>query len=136
MLWRQHAALGAFYRRHGRAEEAERAETTARRIIEELARTVPAGELQDGFRAAALAALPAPAQPKARAAAKAAFGGLTAREREVAGLIAQGKTNREIAEVIFVSERTVETHVSNTLLKLGFNTRAQIAAWAVTRGER
>jgi DNA-binding NarL/FixJ family response regulator len=68
-----------------------------------------------------------------REAAKQAFGGLTAREREVATLIAQGKTSREIADLLVVSERTAESHVNNILGKLGFTSRAQIAAWVVER---
>ena len=62
------------------------------------------------------------------------FGGLTAREREVAILIAQGRTNGEIAAHLVVSERTVESHVSNILGKLGFTSRAQIAVWTVEKG--
>jgi DNA-binding CsgD family transcriptional regulator len=62
------------------------------------------------------------------------FEGLSAREREVTVLIAQGKTNGEIAELLTVSKRTVETHVSNILAKRDFTTRAQIVAWAVARG--
>jgi DNA-binding CsgD family transcriptional regulator len=131
MLWRLHAARGALLRGQGRVEEAEGEEGAARRLIEELARNVPAGELRDGFRRAALATLPASVAPRPRPA-----GGLTRREWEVAGLIAQGKTNREIAEALSVGERTVETHVSNMLMKLGFASRAQIAAWAATRGQR
>ncbi len=64
------------------------------------------------------------------------LGALTAREREVAGLIAQGLTNREIASRLVVSERTAEGHVQSILNKLGFNSRAQIAAWAVEHGLR
>lgn len=63
-------------------------------------------------------------------------GPLTAREREVAGLVAQGLTNREIAAALVITERTAETHVQNILNKLGFDTRAQVAAWAVERGLR
>jgi DNA-binding NarL/FixJ family response regulator len=69
-----------------------------------------------------------------RQAAKEKFGGLTAREREVSALIAQGKSNREIAEVLVLSERTIEGHVANILNKLGFNARSQIAAWVVQKG--
>jgi non-specific serine/threonine protein kinase len=58
-------------------------------------------------------------------------GGLTRREREVAQLIAQGKSNREIADMLVIAERTVEGHVSNILSKLGFRSRAQISAWVV-----
>lgn len=56
---------------------------------------------------------------------------LTPREQEVAALIARGLTNREIAAVLVITERTAETHVQNILNKLGFDSRAQIAAWAV-----
>jgi non-specific serine/threonine protein kinase len=52
----------------------------------------------------------------------------------VAALIAQGKSNREIAERLVVSERTAATHVGNILTKLNFGARAQIAAWAVEKG--
>jgi non-specific serine/threonine protein kinase len=62
------------------------------------------------------------------------FGGLTAREREVATFITQGKTNRQIASVLVVSERTVDKHVAQILSKLGFHSRAQVAAWAVENG--
>jgi non-specific serine/threonine protein kinase len=69
-----------------------------------------------------------------RRAAKAHYEGLTARERMVAVHIAIGETNREIAEALILSERTIETHVANILSKLGFSSRAQIAAWAVKKG--
>ncbi len=56
--------------------------------------------------------------------------GLTRREREVARLLARGCSNREIAEALFIGERTVETHVGNILSKLGCTSRAQVAALA------
>jgi predicted ATPase/DNA-binding CsgD family transcriptional regulator len=65
---------------------------------------------------------------------KGRFGGLTAREREVAALIAQGKSNREIAEAMTVGVKTVETYVTRILNKLGFDSRVQIATWAVEKG--
>jgi DNA-binding NarL/FixJ family response regulator len=61
---------------------------------------------------------------------------LTGREREVAALIAQGLSNREIAARLVIAERTAEGHVQSILNKLGFNSRAQIAAWAVEHGFR
>jgi predicted ATPase/DNA-binding CsgD family transcriptional regulator len=61
------------------------------------------------------------------------FGGLTAREREVAALIAQGKSNREIARAMTVGTKTVETYVTRILNKLGFESRVQIATWAVEK---
>jgi predicted ATPase/DNA-binding CsgD family transcriptional regulator len=59
---------------------------------------------------------------------------LTVREREIARLVARGLTNREIGVMLAVSERTAEGHVQHILNKLSFNSRAQIAAWAVERG--
>jgi predicted ATPase/DNA-binding CsgD family transcriptional regulator len=56
---------------------------------------------------------------------------LTTREREVAALIAQGKSNAEIAEELWISKRTVEKHIANTLSKLQFTNRAQIVRWAI-----
>jgi non-specific serine/threonine protein kinase len=56
---------------------------------------------------------------------------LTPRQREVAALIALGLTNREIASRLVVAERTAEGHVQGILNKLGFYSRARIAAWAV-----
>ena len=65
---------------------------------------------------------------------KGRFGGLTAREREVAMLIAQGKSNREISELMTVGVKTVETYVTRILDKLGFDSRVQVATWAMEKG--
>ncbi|MDQ4038780.1 MAG: LuxR C-terminal-related transcriptional regulator [Actinomycetota bacterium] len=59
---------------------------------------------------------------------------LTPREREIVALVAEGMSNRQVAEQLFVSERTVETHVSHVLAKLGANTRTDIATWALSSG--
>lgn len=61
-------------------------------------------------------------------------GPLAKREVEVAGLIAQGLTNKEIGARLFISEQTVATHVRNILNKLGFNSRSQVASWMTARG--
>lgn len=59
---------------------------------------------------------------------------LTRRELEVARLVAEGLTNRDIARRLFVSERTAEGHVEQIRNKLGFRSRAQIAAWSAAIG--
>jgi non-specific serine/threonine protein kinase len=59
------------------------------------------------------------------------YGGLTTREREAAVLIAQGMSNREIAEAMTLSTKTVETYVTRILQKLGFDSRVQVATWAI-----
>ena len=51
------------------------------------------------------------------------------READVARLVADGLTNKQIGTRLFISERTVDSHVRSILNKLGFNSRAQIAAW-------
>jgi non-specific serine/threonine protein kinase len=66
--------------------------------------------------------------------AKAQYGGLTAREREVAALIAKGRSNTEIARELYVGLRTVEAHVTAILTKLSFHSRTQIAGWAIDKG--
>jgi DNA-binding CsgD family transcriptional regulator len=54
---------------------------------------------------------------------------LTRREREVAELVAEGLTNREIAARMHISERTADSHLQHAMGKLGFKSRAQVAAW-------
>jgi non-specific serine/threonine protein kinase len=58
---------------------------------------------------------------------------LTSREEEVARLLARGLSNRAIAAELVISQRTVDGHVERILAKLGFRTRAQVAAWVATR---
>jgi DNA-binding CsgD family transcriptional regulator len=58
---------------------------------------------------------------------------LTRREQEVAGLVAAGLSNKDIASRLVISQRTAEGHIDHILTKLGFNSRAKIAAWAAER---
>jgi tetratricopeptide (TPR) repeat protein len=134
MQWRICIALGNLYQAQGRNTEAEQAFATARTLVEELAATVTDESLRDNFLRRATAMLPHSRPLSPKQAAKQAFGGLTAREREIAALIAHGKFNREIADVLVLSERTIETHVSNIMLKLNLTSRRQIASWAIERG--
>jgi DNA-binding NarL/FixJ family response regulator len=59
---------------------------------------------------------------------------LTARERDVLAAIARGRANREIARLLGLSEKTVKTHVSSILTKLGVQDRTQAALYAVRTG--
>jgi DNA-binding NarL/FixJ family response regulator len=71
-----------------------------------------------------------------RPAVPGAAGGLTAREVEVLRLVAAGKSNRAVAAELFLSEKTVERHVSNILTKLGVGSRTAAAAYAFEHGIR
>jgi DNA-binding CsgD family transcriptional regulator/Tfp pilus assembly protein PilF len=131
LLWRIHLALGKLYLAQKRNAEAEQALDNARRVSEAL---VMPDELCERFRQRAAEKFPAMRAATPRQSAKKAFGGLTEREREVAALIAHGKSNRDIAQTLNMSERTVANHVGNILSKLGFRSRTQVAAWAIEKG--
>ena len=76
---------------------------------------------------AQLPAIPRPAAP-ARP--------LTRREKEIAGLVAEGLGNREIAERLFLSKRTVDSHMEHIFAKLGFSSRTQLTNWVLEQPER
>ena len=134
LLWQIHRALGRQHQRLKQEDLAQRNFTSARQGIASLAKMIDDGYLSEHFLHAALATLPKEKPVTASRVAKEAFGGLTEREREVAKFIAQGKSNREIADELVVSYRTVETHVGTILSKLAYSSRAQIAVWAVEIG--
>jgi non-specific serine/threonine protein kinase len=75
-----------------------------------------------------------PLKPEIAPANKETPDGLTGRECEIAALIGQGKTNGEIANELVLSKRTVESHVSKILSKLGLTSRAQVMRWAIDHG--
>ncbi|WP_374435071.1 LuxR C-terminal-related transcriptional regulator [Inhella sp.] len=89
----------------------------------------PAAAALPGARERLLAALPAPAVPTAPATARAPAAGLSEREREVLGLLAQGHSNKLIARELGLSPYTVKRHVANLLDKLDLRSRGQAAAW-------
>jgi tetratricopeptide (TPR) repeat protein len=134
LVWRILAALSGLYRAQGRREPMEQVVAEARAIIAALAVQVPDPALREVFVAGANAQLPQLRPPSPRRAARQAYDGLTAREREVATLIAHGLSNRALADTLVVSERTIAKHVENILSKLHFSSRAQVAAWVVEKG--
>ncbi|MDN3355617.1 LuxR C-terminal-related transcriptional regulator [Actinomadura sp. DC4] len=81
---------------------------------------------------AARLALGDAARPDLAASARGSAGILRQREADVARLVADGLSNKEIGVRLFISERTVESHVRSIMNKLGFNSRAQIAGWIAT----
>jgi len=133
-LWRSHVALGNL--RHTRQEfDAARQEfDSTRAIVEELAANLPDDQVRDTLLQRVTALFPRRYRMSKRRRQAAKFGGLTDREREVAILVGQGKTNRAIADQLIIGERTVETHISNILAKLNYTSRQEIAAWAQEQG--
>jgi DNA-binding CsgD family transcriptional regulator/uncharacterized protein HemY len=134
LLWRILAALGRLYRSQGQRDSMEQVVAEARTIIGMLTAHIPDPALRETFVASADAQLPHLRSPSPLRTARQTYDGLTAREREVAALIAQGLSNRALAEALVLSERTIAKHVENILSKLHFTSRAQIAAWAVEKG--
>jgi DNA-binding NarL/FixJ family response regulator len=125
LLWRVFNAQARLYRQIGDGQSASIASTEARALIDQLAGGILDPDLREGFISRArgrMAELP-------RGSSE-----LTPRERDVAELVAKGLSNREIADQLFIGERTVETHVGNVLAKLGFSSRLQIAAWIIESG--
>jgi DNA-binding NarL/FixJ family response regulator len=132
--WRVAASLARALRSHGRRDEAEQVLGAARQTLLYLAREIQDARLRSQFEAEAGAVVPPAAAPTPARAAKERYGGLTARERDVARLVARGMSNKAIADQLVLGERTVESYVGNILGKLNFSSRAQIAAWAVESG--
>jgi DNA-binding CsgD family transcriptional regulator len=90
-------------------------------------------ELESGRSAARPTPIPRRREPSQTTSPSATH--LTRREWEVAELIAQGLSNREIAGALFICERTAEAHVTHVLNKLGLRSRAQIAIWVARHAE-
>ncbi|GAA3695750.1 hypothetical protein GCM10023081_36150 [Arthrobacter ginkgonis] len=76
------------------------------------------------------------AQRSAASHATAGSPELTKREYQIAALVAEGRRNKEIAASLVVSPRTVDGHVESILVKLGFTSRTQIAAWFIGRANQ
>jgi DNA-binding NarL/FixJ family response regulator len=121
--------------RAGRPDEARADILAAWRMIGELGALslVPhAGRIA----AAAHVPLPRPDRSQRSIAGGSVEEVLTPREREVLDLVAAGRSNRAIAEELFISVKTVSVHVSNILAKLGVSSRTEAAAWAHARAAR
>ena len=113
-LWRVHSALGQLYLRLKQRDKANAEFQQARAIIQGLAEHIPPAECVHGFLRRALRLAPAADPPATWRTSQRENGGLTERERETVVLIAEGKSNREIAARLVVSEETVKTRTSVT----------------------
>jgi DNA-binding CsgD family transcriptional regulator len=127
LLWRIRADLASLFFETGDRDEARSLASLVHESISSLAAGLDDPALAASFEEQALLSLPAALR---RRSARAGIDGLTAREAEIAFCIARGLSNRAIADELVLSARTVETHVANALAKLGFVSRAQLAAWA------
>jgi DNA-binding CsgD family transcriptional regulator len=134
LVWRVQRSLGQAYHLLKHEEQAQGEWAAARKLIEQLAATIENADVREHFSHTALSSLPKEKPLLARRATASQFGGLTERERQVASLIAQGRSNREIAETLVISYRTVETHIANIMYKLSYTSRSQVAAWVVEKG--
>ncbi len=134
VLWQIQRSLGQLALHRRRWKSAEDYFSSARAIIHSLARTIDDPDLFQAFLQTALASMPAEKLNSSRRRSPYSFGGLTEREHQVAALIAQGKSNREIADKLVLSERTIENHIARILNRLEFELRAQIAAWVIKVG--
>lgn len=130
LAWRFHALLGEFYWQRKRYSKSARHYVAARRIVEKLANTIPDVQLRTIFLHQAGILIPQRCTSRAE---KLLYGGLTKRQYEIAILIAQKKTNREIAQELRISEPGVEKQSKDILTKLGLNSRVQIRSWMVSR---
>jgi DNA-binding NarL/FixJ family response regulator len=130
-LWRLRADLAIALLTTGDREAARAAASRSIELATSLSRRTPEADLGSQFLHRALEHLPATLRPRA---IRPRDHGLTARESEIASLVAGGLSNRDIANRLVLSHRTVETHVANATAKLGFTSRSQLAAWAVAHG--
>jgi DNA-binding CsgD family transcriptional regulator len=129
ICWLAYAKLGHVLTDRGDRETAEAAFATARSIVDEIALKISDEAQRALFLREADALFPSRGATSQRDR-----GTLTRRELEVAVLIARGHSNREIAQSLSIGERTVESHVTNILSRLGFTNRAEIAVWTVSAG--
>jgi len=134
LMWQIDCLLGWLYKEQKNTEKMDREFASARQVIRNLEANIEDKGLKENFIRTACETLPKEKTMSMRQSEAEKFGGLTPRERDVARFLSQGKSNREIAEKLVLSERTVENHVGNILTKLGFTSRAQIAVWVVEKG--
>jgi predicted ATPase/DNA-binding CsgD family transcriptional regulator len=134
LLWRIHLSLARL--EHTQNQQAAQHETDqAKDIITRLAEALPDHTQRKNFIERAFAYFAPYQTPEDSGETSAAEGPLSAREMEVVTLIKAGKSNQEIADVLVLSKRTVEKHISNILSKLMLTTRAQLIVWGLSHDQ-
>jgi DNA-binding NarL/FixJ family response regulator len=128
LLWRCLAQRGKARLARGQPQAAERDLTRARALVVELAAGVADEQLAQHLLGRALGDIGRPSPSRSASVP------LSARELEVARLVAQGLSNREIAERLVISKWTADNHVANILRKLDLARRAQVATWLAAAG--
>lgn len=130
LLWRIDIALARAYSQSGAESDASSSLKEAEQTVEGLARHLPKARLQSSFLAQARSRFPDHVRGPVRRDGFSPLD-LSVREVEVLRMIADGHTDREIAQLLSISPRTVTNHVSNIFNKLGVNSRAAAAAHAI-----
>jgi DNA-binding CsgD family transcriptional regulator len=131
---RAHLALAGLFRAQHRRETADRELSLASAVAAELAGTLPDAGQRAAFLTAARELFPRAEPVRARRATSHAPGRLSARELDVLRLVAQGLTDSEVAARLFMSRRTVTSHLTSIYNKLGVSTRTAAAHVAAERG--
>ena len=132
-IWRTQVALGKLRDQQGTRSQADDEYRCALGTIGDLGASIPDEQLRSTFVNAASGMVPRVHRTVLRAVSRKEYGGLTARELEVATLVGQAMSTQQIAEALMVGKRTIETHLSSILSKLGYTSRKQIAVWASER---
>jgi DNA-binding CsgD family transcriptional regulator/tetratricopeptide (TPR) repeat protein len=134
-IWKIDIALGKLYQAQGRFADASALFAAAHEVVHSIALSVPDSgpnaEVRVNFLRQSLALF---SSPQVVSPAGHHTAGLTRREIEVLRLVAQGATNRQIGAALHISERTVNTHLTNILNKIGCDNRTAAAAFAVQQG--
>jgi predicted ATPase/DNA-binding CsgD family transcriptional regulator len=120
----------------GKLDHAAAVQSRVRAIehIAKTANTISDPQRRAIFETQAVAQLPELSDLTELQSEKQVYAGLTRREREVVALVARGLSNKSIAEQLYITVRTTKSHMTNIMNKLKFNSRSQIAAWAVEVG--
>jgi DNA-binding CsgD family transcriptional regulator len=130
-LWRIELQLGRLHDAQGDDQRALQSHRLGRELVRDLAESLSESNLRDQFLSRALAVFPSDGDARAALQGTDAVAGLTPRELEVLRYVAQGLTDAQIAERLFLSNRTVHAHARSVRRKLGVSTRSAATRFAL-----